>query len=327
MIRPVELQREYPIKLSGGVYSTTLKVWEILRASHNGDLKTVKQLAQDCPALAYAQYNYTPPVYFAVREGHRDLLAFLLEQSAHAPGYKNYPFQESLQTIAADRGFDDIVLSLDEYAGDPSKQKYKGDNGETDYGRTELQLEFEKAVDKEDLTRTKEILQTNPEFALDPTYFWSEGILLFAAKEYCIPMMELLMQYGAKVPDILKWCQYYYFERSDSAAWLLRHGMNPNTRSWHNVTILHDMAQKGFIDRAEMLIAHGADINAIDEEYLSTPLGMAARWGKKEMVEFLLSHGADHTRSGAAWSTPLAWSRKKDYPEIERILIDKGAKS
>ena len=327
MIRPIELKLEFPIKLSGGEYSTTWKVWEILKASHDGDLASVVKLTEECAGLIYAQYNYTPPVYFAVREGHPDLLRSLLARGAHDSKYRNYPFQDSLQTIAADRGFDDIVVILDNYVADPANQKYKGDNGETEYGRSELQREFETAVDKEDIVRTKEILEINPEFALDPTYFWSEGILLFAAKEYNVPMMELLMGYGAKVPEILKWCQYYYFERSDSAAWLLDHGMNSNTMSWHKVTILHDMAQKGFIDRAEMLIRHGADINAVDEEYLSTPLGMAARWGKKEMVEFLLKNGADHSMSGAPWSTPLAWSRKKRFSEIEKILKDAGARN
>jgi hypothetical protein len=95
-------------------------------------------------------------------------------------------------------------------------------------------------------------------------------------------LTELLLSYGAKVPDILKWTQFYYFKFYDSAAHIMKNGMNPNTMSWHHVTILHDMAQKGFIDKAELLIRPGADLNAVDEEYLSTPLGMAARWGQKE---------------------------------------------
>ena len=133
--------------------------------------------------------------------------------------------------------------------------------------------------------------------------------------------MELLMSYGAKVPNILKWAQFYYFERYDSAVYLMEHGMNPNTMSWHHVTILHDMAVKGFIDKAELLIKHGAVIDPVDEEYQSTPLGMAARWGHVEMVEYLLSKGADPNKSGAQWSTPLAWARKKGHKEIENILL------
>lgn len=325
MLQPVELQFDLPMQLSNGVVSTTTKVWEILVASKNGDLETVKTLGNDCPELLYAQYNYTPPIHFATREGHVDLVKYLLDNGAHDPAYKTYPFLDSLQTIANDRGYNVIETFLNEYAADPSRQKYAGDNGKIDYKRTSLQQEFEKAVDKNKLERVQEILSEHPEFAKDETYFWSEGILLFAAKENNREMMELLMSYGAKVPILLKWTQFYYFERYDSAVYLMKKGMDPNTMSWHHVTLLHDMAQRGFIDKAELLIKHGADINAIDEEYRSTPLGMAARWGQTEMVEYLLNQGADPTRSGASWSTPVEWARKKGHVEIEKILQSQGA--
>lgn len=320
MIQPIELKLDVPMKLSNNVFSTTTKVWNILLSSKNGDLETVKKFGDECPELLYAQYNYTPPVHFAVREGHIDLAKYLLDNGAHDPSYKIYPFLDSLQTMANDRGHLEIESLLNEYAADPSKHNYKGDSGEIDYKRTELQTEFEKAVNKNKFERVREILKERPEFARDETYFWSEGVLLFAAKENNQAMMELLMSYGAKVPKILKWAQFYYFERFDSAAFLLEKGMDPNTMSWHRVTILHDMAQKGFIDKAELLIKYGADINAIDEEYQSTPLGMAARWGQTEMVEYLLKQGADPNLSGAAWSTPIEWARKKGHNKIEQIL-------
>ena len=57
----------------------------------------------------------------------------------------------------------------------------------------------------------------------------------------------------------------------DVARVLLEHGMNPNHMNWHHVTLLHDMAQDGDIAKAPLLLDHGADINAIDEEYRSTP--------------------------------------------------------
>ena len=320
MMQPIELRSELPIKLSNNVVSTTTKVWQILVASKNGDLERVKKLGNECHELLYAQYNYTPPVHFAVRDGHIELLKYLLDNGAHDPSYKIYPFLDSLQTIANDRGYYEIENLLNDYAADPSKQNYKGDNGEIDYKRSQLQIEFEKAVYKSNFKRVEEILKAHPEFAKDETYFWGEGILLFAAKENNKKMIDLLMGYGAKVPKILKWIQAYYFERYDSAVYLMEKGMDPNTMSWHHVTILHDMAQKGFIDKAELLIKSGADINAIDEEYQSTPLAIAARWGHIEMVEYLLNQGADPNLSGASWSTPINWAQKKGHYEIEKIL-------
>jgi hypothetical protein len=44
------------------------------------------------------------------------------------------------------------------------------------------QLAFQQAVNQLDLIKTEAILQLHPEFAQDETYFWSEGILTFAAK-------------------------------------------------------------------------------------------------------------------------------------------------
>jgi ankyrin repeat protein len=102
--------------------------------------------------------------------------------------------------------------------------------------------------------------------------------------------------------------------------------MDPNTKSWQEVTLLHDMAQKGNIPKAELLLKYGADLQAIDDEYSSTPLGMAARWGHIEMVELLLKQGADPNRAGASWATPLAWARKKGHNEIEALLIKAGSK-
>ncbi|MFT3742820.1 MAG: ankyrin repeat domain-containing protein [Pyrinomonadaceae bacterium] len=320
MIQPRELRKERPMKLSEGVWSTTTKVWEILSASAVGDLAIVKQLGGECPQLLYAQFNYAPPIHFAVREGHVELVKFLLDNGAHDPGYGIYPFLDSLQTVAGDRGFTGIVEMLDEYQADTSKHRFKGDNGEIDYQRSDEETRFEKAVDAENYEEVKDILDRHPEFALDDSFFWSEGILLFAAKENNRKMADLLMSYGAKVPSLLKWTQFYYFERLDGATYMIENGMDPNTMSYQRVTILHDMAQKGSIEKAELLLKHGADIDPIDLAYQSTPLGLAARWGRVEMAEFLMSAGADPRKGGAAWSTPMAWASAKGNSEIEKLL-------
>lgn len=325
MIQPNELKSTLPMVLANNVISTTTKVWEILFASYKGDLATIKKLEKECPELIYAQYNYTPPIHFAVREGYIEIVHFLLKEGAHDPAYKIYPFQESLETIAQDREHDDIAWLLQDYAHQPTLQKYKGDNGEILYDRTELEKEFERVVDQGNLQRTEEILKEHPEFASDNTFFWSEGILTFAAKENTRLMIDLLMRYGAKVPDILKWAQYYYFEHDEGAKYMMEKGMNPNTMSWHHVALLHDMAQKGNLVKASLLLQYGADIDPIDEEYQSTPLGLAAKWGHPDIVELLLAQGADPNKSGAAWSTPLAWAKKKGHTAIEKMLTRAGA--
>lgn len=326
MIQPNEMKNGLPMSLSNGVISTNTKVWDILVATRNGDLGSIKKMADECPELLYAQYNYTPPIHFAVREGHTELVRYLLSHGAHNPPYRIYPFQDTLETMAEDRGFDDILKQLREYAADHSIKKYSGDNGEIHYNRSQSEQEFEDAVHHEDISATTNILTHHPEYALDDTFFWGEGILTIPAQHKNFQLVTLLMEYGAKVPLILKWAQAYYFKFYESAAFMMEKGMYPNTMSWQQVTILHDMAQKGLIDKATLLLKYGAEINPIDDEYQSTPLGMAARWGHIDMVDLLLAHGADPNRSGAVWSAPLAWAETKGHTEIAARLIKAGAR-
>ncbi len=200
MIQPNELKLELPMSLSNDIISTTTKVWDILTASYKGHSETVKVMVAECPGLIYAQYNYTPPIHFAVREGHIDLVKYLLSNGAHDTAYKIYPFRESLKTIAGDRDHHEIVALLDEYAGNPTMHKYKADNGQIHFRRTELQKEFETAVDKEDMEKTERILKEDPGIVQDDTFFWGEGIMMMPAKEGNFKLTELLMSYDAKIP-------------------------------------------------------------------------------------------------------------------------------
>src|SRR5207244_3751781 len=110
-----------------------------------------------------------------------------------------------------------------------------------------------------------------------------------------------------------------------TAAFLMEKGMNPNHMNWRQFTLLHDMAHKGDAAKARLLLDHGADINAIDDEYRSTPLGYAARWGNRDVVKLLLERRADPNKAGASWATPLAWARKKGHADIEADLLQAGA--
>ena len=74
-----------------------------------------------------------------------------------------------------------------------------------------------------------------------------------------------------------------------------------------------------------MLLDHAADLDAVDDELRSTPLGIAARWGRREVVELLLDRGADPNRAGASWATPLAWAVKKGHSDIAAMLRSAGA--
>jgi ankyrin repeat protein len=84
------------------------------------------------------------------------------------------------------------------------------------------------------------------------------------------------------------------------------------------------MAAEGELAKARLLVDHGANIDAIDEEYRSTPLGLAARRGQRTLVAFLLQRGADPTLAAAPWAMPVAWARKRGHEDIAAMLSSAG---
>jgi len=325
MIQPFEMKQTRPMELHDGAVSNTTDVWNTLVASRDGDLDRVKELAQRCRALLTCQYDYTSPLHFAVREGHLDLVRYLVEQGALDPIYKTHPFLDSLVTVADDRGHDEITALLRKSLDDPKLTHAWGDTGKIDLGKSETERRFEESVDKNKHAEVEAMLKERPELALDERAFWGEGVLTMPAKNGDHEMLEMLMRYGACVPDLSKWGARYYFKHYETAVFLLESDMNPNHMNWRQFTLLHDMAHTGALRKAALLLDHGADINVIDDEYRSTPLGYAARWGHREMVALLLERGADPNKAGGAWATPMAWARKRGHTEIEADLHRAGA--
>ena len=321
MIQPPEMKETRPIKLHDGGVSTTTEVWSMLSASFDGDLSHVKRLVDGSVGLLTCQYDYTSPLHLAVREGHAELVAFLVERGALDPSYRTHPFLEPLLTVAAERGF----ARISEILATPELTREWGDTGGIDFGKDEDQRRFEQLVSDKQYDEVEAMLKQRPELAQDETAFWGEGILSVPANHADHRMLELLLDHGARVPDISKWGARYYFKHFDTAAFLLERGMNPNHMNWREFTLLHDMAHTGDVPKARLLIQYGADVNYVDDEYRATPLGYAARWGHVATVKLLLEIGADPNKSGASWSTPLAWARRKNHAEIERILLDAGA--
>ena len=320
MLPPIELQRTLPMALHGGARSTTTEVWAMLSAANAGDVARVQELIAQQPALATCQYNYTSPLHFAVREGHLELARLLVDRGAYDPGYRSYPFGDTLLTIARDRGFDQIAALLESARERGLAHKWV-DTGEIDYGQTKDQVRFDRAVHDGKRKDVERLLVERPELARNELSSWAEGVLMMPANGRNRPLLEVLLAHGARVPALSKWARFYYFKHDDIAAFLLERGMSARHRTWQGVTLLHDMAQNGDLAKARLLIERGAELDAIDDEYRSTPLGLAARWGRRPLVALLLSRGANPNAAGAAWSTPLAWARKYGHVEIERMLL------
>jgi hypothetical protein len=117
----------------------------------------------------------------------------------------------------------------------------------------------------------------------------------------------------------------------DAVQWLIEHGANVNlqqnngrassrevvgiprkhsgtvnatTAQDHGGSPLHLASANNHFKTMQLLIQHGADVNARDNGS-STPLHLASRWGGAESVQLLILHGADVNARDEEDSTPL----------------------
>jgi ankyrin repeat protein len=96
--------------------------------------------------------------------------------------------------------------------------------------------------------------------------------------------------------------------------------------NWLGIKRLHRCAANSDIPIADVLLDFDADINSIETEWYSTPLGWAARHGQKAMVEWLLKKGADPSQpKNKPWALPIAWAERRGYKEIANSLKQQGA--
>lgn len=98
-------------------------------------------------------------------------------------------------------------------------------------------------------------------------------------------------------------------------------------RSPDGWSALHLAAHFGQTAAAELLVRHGADVQAISANSMgNTPLhATLAGRGDLELVALLLAHHADVNARAAAGVTPLHLAAARGQPEIVELLLERGA--
>jgi ankyrin repeat protein len=308
-------------------------------AALRGDHEHIREQLRRDRALANDEDTcHHRPISAAARRNDLELVRLLLDHGADPSlPEEGAPRGHALWTAVYERRLEMARLLL-EHGADPNGMvessgtpmmmaegraelwtllaSFGGDTGESRTARGELGelIKHRRFADVERLVRER------PDLLDDEAWHEDEGILMGPASAGDHEVLALLLRLGARVPLVTKWAPYYYFKHEATAKFLLEHGMNPNHMNWHRVTLLHHMAAKGELAKAKLLVDHGADIDALDEEYRSTPLGVAARSGQRDVVKFLLERGADPELAGAPWATPLAWARKKGQSDVAAVL-------
>jgi cytohesin len=109
---------------------------------------------------------------------------------------------------------------------------------------------------------------------------------------------------------------------------LLDHGADVNTADRYGWSLLHYAAGKGSASTAmtRMLLDKGANPNVVEREYGWTPLHRAAGKGHRTRVELLISHGASVNAKDWYGKTPLSLAKEEGHTEIIELLRKHGAK-
>jgi len=103
---------------------------------------------------------------------------------------------------------------------------------------------------------------------------------------------------------------------------LLDRGANPNLRS-RGGTPLTVAAGQGRNDFARVLLDHGAQVDAADEDG-RTSLTIAAMRGNLKLVQLLLQHAADVAHTDNKGKTAAAYAEEEGYREITAMLASKS---
>jgi ankyrin repeat protein len=124
-------------------------------------------------------------------------------------------------------------------------------------------------------------------------------------------------RYLARLPPV------QFDERAEIVQVLIRHGADVNAIDGTHSTPLHLAFSKGCVESVKLLIRHGADVNAKNGRQ-ATPLHLAVSTHsdlKGDLVRLLLSQGADAGAKDARGQTPLQIASSRGLSRIAELLL------
>ena len=154
--------------------------------------------------------------------------------------------------------------------------------------------------------------------------------LMIAAGKGHRPVVALLLKEGADPNAVneYKWSVLQYAVRANRTsvvALLLKAGADPNLRLYGRDFVLRDAAAP-YVDLkiTKMLIAHGADVNAVDNRG-GTALQVAAYRGNLAVAKLLLKAGADINEGNCYHGGPLPCAILHGQTKMAAFLLKRGA--
>ncbi len=170
-----------------------------------------------------------------------------------------------------------------------------------------------------ELTTVQRLLTEYPSVLNRPAS-WGEFAIQAAAQTGQKEIAELLLRAGAPL-DICAATMLGMTDRVE--AFLESDPALAHATGAHKLPVLYHAAVRGQISAAEVLVAHGADINAGRGK--NTALHAAVFFGQPEMVRWLIAQGADVNAPDFQGKTPLVIATQLDNAAIVQTLKQAGA--
>ncbi len=325
----------------------------ITLAAARGDMYAVKCYLAGCEALANDGDTLEKrPLSTAVDRGDQEMLRLLLEHGA-APNLREgpaHPYGSGLMTASVNDDVEIAALLLEaganpngyvDSSGTPTGRAHSDAMRGLMYAYGGIPGNAWGYIQQGNLEMIAMILTLDPDPFSDETIEYLSTPYTAVVSGYNRKadkgesttaheaIFDMLIKRNFPMPEVLTECRSYLFSPGYMTRTMLEKGLNPNLPNWQRQTPLHHLAdssesQAAGLATADLLLEFGADINAVDEAEMSTPLSIAACRGNMEFVSHFLSKGADPNKAGAAWSRPLARAERRGHSEVAALLKKHG---
>ena len=257
------------------------------------------------------------PLHYAALGGHKDLVELLLAKGADVHPMANSEDPPPL-AMAACSGNTEVVQLLLKHGANADAFPAMGGWGSVLYIAVS--------------SGQKDMVQMLLKNGADCNHADNEvgTPLQVAVQSGGMEMVELLLQKGAEVNapgaggnTLLHTA--VYCNRKDLAEMLLAKGADPNIGNDKDLTPLYEAIRLGHHEIAELLRAKGGKCIPSKRRKDYPLLFAAVRTGQRQLVECLLSDGANINEKGHWGETALGLASGAGYSDIVELLLSKGA--
>lgn len=189
--------------------------------------------------------------------------------------------------------------------------------------------EIHEAVKNDDIAKVKELIQNNPDLVFSKDEDGFTPLHLAAANghkeivEFLLTTKADVNSRDNAGSTPLHQVSAAGGQHNDIVELLLKHGAEVDAADRQGLTPLHYATLADNQDAVKSPLDHGANPNAKDNKVGDTPLIMAAGKGYKEVAELLLAHGADVNLTDEK-GTPLTWATRTGHSGMADLLRKHG---